>query len=139
VDPAGASDAGLSARDEEQIRELATRLFDAARAGDDAMLGEYIDAGVFVDLSNDRGDTLLMLAAYSGRLDAVKALLARGADANRPNDKGQTPLAGAVFKNEPDIVAALLAAGADPDAGTPSARATARMFGKEDMLSNTGG
>ncbi|MFI6983149.1 ankyrin repeat domain-containing protein [Embleya sp. NPDC050154] len=128
-----------SAQDEERIRELAGRLFEAARTGDAETLGGYVDAGLPVNLANDRGDTLLMLAAYHGHADAVRALLARGADPDRANDRGQTPLAGAVFKSERDVVAALVAAGADPDAGTPSAREAARMFGKEDMLSPTGG
>jgi ankyrin repeat protein len=57
---------------------------------------------------------------------------------NRPNDRGQTPLAGAVFKDEPDVVRVLLDAGADPDAGTPSARATAAMFGKLELLTHPG-
>ena len=50
------------------------------------------------------------------------------------NDRGQSPLAGAVFKAEPEVVAALLEHGADPDAGTPSARATAQIFGQEGLL-----
>jgi ankyrin repeat protein len=75
-----------------------------------------------------------MLAAYHGNAAAVRALLAHGADVNRINDRGQTPLAGAVFKGEREIVTALLAAGADPDAGQPSARAAAEMFGKADLL-----
>ena len=60
----------------------------------------YVDAGVPADLTNDRGDSLVMLAAYHGHADAVRALLARGAEADRVNDRGQTPLAGAVFKGE---------------------------------------
>ncbi|MYW00873.1 ankyrin repeat domain-containing protein [Streptomyces sp. SID3343] len=128
-----------SAQDEREIQELAGRLFEAARTGDADMLGTYVDAGLPVDLANDRGDTLLMLAAYHGHPAAVRALLDRGADPDRANDRGQTPLAGAVFKNERDVVTALMRAGADPDAGTPSAREAARMFGKEDMLSTTDG
>ncbi|WTX00333.1 ankyrin repeat domain-containing protein [Streptomycetaceae bacterium NBC_01309] len=121
------------------MQELATRVFTAARGGDAEMLASYVDAGLPVDLANDSGDTLLMLSAYHGHLAAVQVLLKRGADANRANDKGQTPLAGAVFKNEPEIARALLGAGADPNAGTPSAADTARMFGKEDMLSPPAG
>ncbi|MFE3203889.1 ankyrin repeat domain-containing protein [Embleya sp. NPDC055664] len=128
-----------SAADERAIEELAGRMFEAARVGDAETLGTYLDGGLPANLANDRGDTLVMLAAYHGHADAVRALLERGADPDRANDRGQTPLAGAVFKNEPEVAAALLAAGADPDAGTPSARETARMFGKEDMLSATGG
>ncbi|MFB7378759.1 ankyrin repeat domain-containing protein [Kitasatospora purpeofusca] len=113
---------------------LAGKLFDAARAGDSATLAAYVDAGAPADLTNDRGDTLLMLAAYHGHADAVTALLDRGADPNRANDRGQTPLAGAVFKGNDDVLDALLAGGADPAAGTPSAVDTARMFEKAALL-----
>jgi len=64
----------------------------------------------------------------------VTALLRRGADPDRLNDRGQSPLAGAIFKGEDEVVAALMAAGADPDAGAPTARATAQMFGRTDLL-----
>ncbi|WP_280492030.1 ankyrin repeat domain-containing protein [Nocardia asiatica] len=117
-----------------ELLELATKVFDFARRGDTASLAAYVDAGVPADLTNESGDTLLMLAAYHGHADAVAALLKRAADPDRANDKGQTPLAGAVFKGETEIVRQLLAAGADPDAGTPSARAAAVMFGKTDLL-----
>ncbi len=75
-----------------------------------------------------------MLAAYHGHADSVRALLTRGAEADRINDRGQTPLAGAVFKGEQEVIEVLLEAGADPAAGTPSAVDTARMFGKADLL-----
>lgn len=117
-----------------ELIELASRIFEMARAGDADALGAYLDAGVPANLTNDRGDTLLMLAAYHGHLDAVTVLLDRGADPDRANDRGQTPAAGAVFKGEDEILRKLLAAGADPDAGTPSARDSATMFGKTDLL-----
>jgi ankyrin repeat protein len=75
-----------------------------------------------------------MLAAYHGHADAVRALLARGGEADRVNDRGQTPLAGAVFKGEESVVRVLLDSGADPAAGTPNAIDTARMFGKTELL-----
>ncbi|MFC9440339.1 ankyrin repeat domain-containing protein [Nocardia sp. NPDC057030] len=117
-----------------EIVELATRVFGFARQGDAASLATYVDAGVSADLTNDSGDTLLMLATYHGHRDAVVALLDRDADPNRANDKGQTPLAGAVFKGEAEIARLLIESGADPDAGTPSARDAAVMFGKADLL-----
>ncbi|WP_039801732.1 ankyrin repeat domain-containing protein [Nocardia araoensis] len=117
-----------------ELLELAAKVFDFARRGDTARLAAYVDAGVPVDLTNDAGDTLLMLAAYHGHADAVAALLQRSADPNRANDKGQTPLAGAVFKGETEIVRQLAAAGADPDAGTPTARDAAVMFGQTELL-----
>ncbi|PSR67546.1 hypothetical protein C8258_13790 [Nocardia sp. MDA0666] len=114
--------------------ELATKVFELARTGEAATLAAYIDAGVPVNLTNDNGDTLLMLAAYHGHRAAVTALLERGAEPDRANDRGQTPAAGAVFKGEDDILKALLAAGADPDAGTPSARESATVFGRTELL-----
>ncbi|GAA0293540.1 ankyrin repeat domain-containing protein [Streptomyces polychromogenes] len=119
---------------DEDVIELATKIFDLARQGETSTLAAYLDAGVPANLTNDRGDTLVMLAAYHGHADAVTALLARGAEADRANDRGQTPLAGAVFKGEEAVIRALLAGGADPHAGTPSAVDTARMFNKADLL-----
>ena len=110
------------------VIELAGRVFDLARGGATDELTAYVDAGVPVNLTNDKGDTLLILAAYHGHPETVGALLARGADHSRANDRGQTALAAAVFKQSVDTVGALLAAGADPDAGGPSARATAAFF-----------
>lgn len=105
-----------------------------ARTGDTDSLASYLDAGVPVDLNNEAGDTLVMLAAYHGHAATVSLLVSKGADVNRPNDKGQTPLAGAVFKGEDDVVRALVDGGADPHGGHPSAIDAARMFGREDYL-----
>jgi ankyrin repeat protein len=116
-----------------ELMDLASRLFDAARDGDDAMLAAYVDAGVPVNLTNAGGDTMVMLAAYYGNESAVAALIARGADVNRPNERGQTPLAGAVFKNDSMIIELLLSADADPLAGAPSALETARYFEREGV------
>ncbi|MFZ0214393.1 MAG: ankyrin repeat domain-containing protein [Candidatus Dormiibacterota bacterium] len=116
------------------LSELATRLFGFARGGETATLAAYVDAGVPANLANDKGDTLLMLAAYHGHAETVAALLARGADPNRANDRGQLPIAGAVFKKEPAVVRALLAGGADPRAGRPSAVETARLFDDRQAL-----
>ncbi|MFJ8440973.1 ankyrin repeat domain-containing protein [Kitasatospora griseola] len=117
-----------------EVVALAGRLFDAARTGDTALLAAHLDAGVPADLTNDRGDTLLMLAAYHGHAATVTALLERGAEPDRANDRAQTPLAGAVFKGVTEVVDALLAHGADPHAGTPSALDAARLFGKSDLV-----
>lgn len=124
----------MSETPDPEVIELASKVFDLARTGDAEALAAYVDAGVPANLANDRGDTLVMLAAYHGHAAAVSALLERGADADRANDRGQTPLAGAVFKGEGDVIRALLAGGAHPEAGTPSAVDTARMFGKAELL-----
>lgn len=80
-EPAG--EAGPGPVDDEVI-ELAGRIFDLARAGDAERLAAYLDAGVPANLTNDKGDTLVMLAAYHGHTSAVEALLARGAARTAP-------------------------------------------------------
>ncbi|MFI5952405.1 ankyrin repeat domain-containing protein [Cryptosporangium sp. NPDC051539] len=119
---------------DEETLAFAHRMFDAAREGQSDVLARNIDAGLPVDLTNDKGDSLLLLAAYYDHPATVSALLSRGADANRVNDKGQTPLAAAVFRRSETSVRALLGAGADPLAGGPSALDTARFFGIPEML-----
>jgi ankyrin repeat protein len=117
-----------------EMLQFAAKVFNLARQGDAATLAAYVDAGVPANLCNDKGDTLVMLAAYHGHPGAVSMLLERGADPDRPNDRGQTPLAGAVFKGERAVIEALLDGGADPAAGIPSAVETARMFGLDDLV-----
>jgi uncharacterized protein len=117
-----------------EMLQFAAKVFNLARQGDTDTLTAYVDAGVPANLCNDKGDTLVMLAAYHGHPQTVAALLERGADPDRPNDRGQSPLAGAVFKGERAVIEALLVGGADPTAGIPSAVETARMFGPDDLV-----
>ena len=113
---------------------LAHTLFQAAREGDTALLRAYLDAGAPATLTNAAGDSLLMLAAYHGHAETVQVILAYGAEPGTANIRGQTPLAGAAFKGYTDVARVLLDAGADPDAGSPSARAAARMFARQEIL-----
>ncbi|KAJ0117423.1 hypothetical protein J7T55_003837 [Diaporthe amygdali] len=130
-DNAGPSPAANSSLPPEAI-ELATRMYNAARQGDKDLLTQAISAGLPPNLTNDKGDTLLMLAAYHGHADLVKFLIQHGADPNRLNDRLQSPLAGAVFKKEDDVIEALIDGGADPDHGTPSALECVAMFKQDD-------
>ncbi|KAJ0103948.1 ankyrin-like protein [Diaporthe amygdali] len=115
----------------EAIR-LAAQMYNAAREGNKKVLEEAIESGLPANLTNEKGDTLLMLAAYYGHADVVKFLIQNGADPNRLNDKRQSPLAGAVFKKLDDVAQVLLDGGADPDYGTPSALQCIVMFKQED-------
>jgi uncharacterized protein len=114
---------------DEQVRALLLEAFESARNGDTARLAALLDLGVTVDLTNDRGDTLLILSAYHRQPGAVALLLERGADVDRVNDNGQTALGAAAFRQDVDVVKALLGAGADPDIGARSARAVTQFFG----------
>ncbi|RZS81686.1 ankyrin repeat domain-containing protein [Pigmentiphaga kullae] len=116
------------------VLALASKLFDLAREGETETLAAYLAAGAPADLTNQKGDSLIMLAAYHGHAATVRALLEHGGDPNRVNDRGQSPLAGAVFKGEEEVVRALLDGGANPDLGSPSARETAKMFGRAELF-----
>ena len=111
-----------------EVIEFATRMYNAARSGSLATFQQALPAGLPANMTNDKGDSLLMLAAYHGRYDVSKLLLEHGADPNVLNDKGQSPLAGVVFKKEEDIVELLLKWGANPDVGTPSAADALKIF-----------
>ena len=107
--------------------------FELARAGHTADLVMRLDKGVPVNLTNDKGDTLLTLAAYHDHVDTVQALLGRGADHSCANDRGQTALGAAVFRRSHDGVRALLEGGADPAVGSPSALEVAAFFELPEM------
>ncbi|WP_019193262.1 ankyrin repeat domain-containing protein [Corynebacterium timonense] len=114
------------------VQEFATKLFNLARTGGMSLL-EYVDHGVAVDMANQDGNTLLMLAAYAGHEELVRGLVERGANVDKLNGHGLSPLSGVIFKKEDAIVELLLEAGADPRAGSPDAIATARTFGRDDL------
>ncbi len=117
-----------------EVLDFAHRMFDLAREGEHGELAAYLDAGLPVNLTTGKGDTLLILAAYHAHPETVRALLDRGADTSRVNDRGQTALGAAVFRRNAHAVRALLAAGADPHAGSPSAVELARFFELPEML-----
>ncbi|KAI0005592.1 ankyrin [Xylariaceae sp. FL0662B] len=112
--------------------EFAGRIYDAARSGQTDVFEQALPAGLPANMTNEKGDTLLMLAAYHGHADLVKLLMQHGADPNRVNDRGQSPLAGAIFKKEDAVIEVLLEGGADPEHGAPSALECLAMFKQED-------
>ena len=118
---------------DEETLAFAHRMFELARDGGTEHLAANVDAGLPVNLTNDKGDTLLILAAYHGHPETVAALLARGADPGRVNDRGQTALGAATFRRTRESVVALLAVGADPTAGGQSALAVAQFFDLPEM------
>ncbi|MEU8247210.1 ankyrin repeat domain-containing protein [Nonomuraea sp. NPDC048916] len=118
----------------EQTERVVAIAMDLAREGNTGQLAEFVDHGLPVDVADPNANTLLMLAAYHGHAETVRALLDRGANPDLRNARDQTPIAGAMFKGADEVVAVLREAGADLDAGTPSARAAAAMFGREHLL-----
>ncbi|MET8471926.1 ankyrin repeat domain-containing protein [Streptomyces sp. NPDC006422] len=118
----------------EQTERVVALALDLAREGRTAELVEFVEHGLPVDVTDAQSNSPLMLAAYHGHADTVRALLRLGADPDLRNARDQSPVAGALFKGEEDVVAVLVEAGADLDAGTPTARAAAAMFGRAHLL-----
>ena len=124
-----------SSSPDDETLAFAARVFDLARHGDTAELGALLDGGLPPNLRNDKGDSLLMLAAYNGNEPAVHVLLEHGADPDALNDNGQTPLAGVAFKGETAIARLLLEHGAKADGigGDRTPLMVAAMFDKVEI------
>ena len=120
---------------DDETLAFAARVFDLARRGDAAELGALLAAGLPATLRNDKGDSLVMLAAYNGNAPAVRVLLEHGADPDVLNDNGQCPLAGVAFKGETEIARLLLEHGAKADGigGDRTPLMVAAMFDKVDI------
>ena len=122
---------------DDETLAFAGRVFQYARMGHAEELAELFGQGLPANLRNDKGDSLLMLAAYNGQADATRVILEAGGDPDLANDRGQTPLAGAAFKNDLDIARLLLRHGAPVDGtgtGTRTALMTAAMFDRTEMV-----
>src|SRR5207244_6655205 len=91
-----------------------TPLLVASRNGDAAMVDALLGGGADPNNATANGTTALMLAAAAGRNDAVKVLLAKGANVNaKENVKGETPLTFAAAYGRADVVRELTAHKAD--------------------------
>ena len=87
-------------------------LFAAADRGDLAALGHALDAGARVDARDDYQRTPLHVAAYAGRIDAMRALVAAGADPNAlERDRYDIVTIAAVADDVSTLVAALALGG----------------------------
>jgi uncharacterized protein len=117
---------------DDETLAFAHRMFDLARNGDPGLLAQ-VDAGLPVNLTDAKGNTLLLLSVYHGHEALASGLVARGADPARVNDRGQTALVAAAFRGLAGVSRTLLAAGADPRAGIPSAVETARFFDQTEV------
>jgi ankyrin repeat protein len=80
------------------------------------MVDTLLKAGAKLTSTHPDGETPLMAASRSGRIDAVRLLLEAGADVNaRDTYQRQTALMWAAAEGHTAVVQALLAAGADPN------------------------
>ena len=114
---------------------------EAALAGDLKRVKELVerDARQANDTSSPDGFPPLAMAAYLGRGEIVKYLLAKGADLNfAAPGLGFSALTGAVDNNRPEVVKILLEAGADPnyryEDGAASVMTTAAAVGNPTIM-----
>lgn len=128
----------LSESEEKRYAELQLLALDAARTGDSALLATMLEAGMSVNLSDGRGNSLLMLSAYHGHEDTARMILRFGPELDRRNDHGQTPLGGVAFKGNLALVKLLVEAGAGINADNGGGKTPlmfAAMFGHRDIVS----
>lgn len=124
----------LASLDEEQRAAFIDGLFNLSRNGHVDELREMIESGVPLDVTNARGDSLLIVAAYAQQPAIVDLLLGLGARTDVVNAMGQTAISCAVFRNDKEILEKLLATGADPNLGAHPALAIAQQFGISEMI-----
>ena len=93
-----------------------TPLQNAVIAADETKILALLGENCEVDVQDDNGWTALHFAAQEGKVGIVRALLARGANANVQNSHGNSSLWVAVMNASDDlsVIKALLDAGADP-------------------------
>ena len=96
---------------------VAAALTRAAVAGNTNELARLLAAQpeLLQSTNNGFGSTPLHFAAYNRRADAVRFLLAQGADGNFQNRTGTTPLHDAIGGGSAECVELLLRAGANPN------------------------
>jgi ankyrin repeat protein len=69
------------------------------------------DNHVDVNSASPEGETALILAIQHDRVEAVRALLAHGANPNTPDARGLTPIRAARVRNNYNVLQALQKAG----------------------------
>lgn len=125
-----------------KMEEFVKMSFDFARNNEAQNLKIMLENGLNPNLSNHKGDTLLMLASYHNAYECARLLLDFGASVDKPNDRGHTPLAGVCFKGYVKIAKLLLESGASPNGiENPKSKGailspinTAIMFGRKEIL-----
>jgi ankyrin repeat protein len=111
-------------------------LFDLARSGDLVGLSKNISTEN-INLKNEKGHSVLMLAAYNGHAQLVKFLLSYGADPNSVDLSSNSILMGVAFKGHIEILKDLIDAGADihfKNHKNQNAIDYASMFGRVDAV-----
>jgi ankyrin repeat protein len=99
-----------------KVMDRISNFLTAADNGDTAKVMEGLNQGIDVNVTDEHGQTALMLAADQGHIDTVNFLLQYRASLDLQNKLGGTALMLACFNGHLEIVTELLKAGADVNA-----------------------
>jgi len=94
-------------------KELDSQLFEAAENGDTKKAKELLDKGADINATNNRGATVLMIAAGRDVIEITKMLIERGADVNAKTKDGSTALMSAAHNDRYEQAKLLIERGAD--------------------------
>ena len=92
-----------------------TTIHEAADAGDQRAVEQFLRSGVSVHALSDYGAPALQYAAARGHLEIARLLVKAGADVNYLIKDGGTPLMGAAALLKPHMIEFLIANGAQPN------------------------
>ena len=109
-------------------------LWQIAKLGDVSQLELALTRGADVNASNNLGLTPLMMAAYHGQTDMVKALVKHGADINAVDNGGLTAAMLAEDSDHAEIVRTLVASGVKRSPAAPQSKASAVRFAKSESV-----
>ena len=91
-----------------------SNFFDAIRKGDIETITKLIDTHIeLLEITDNRGSTPLILAAYYNQLKLVDFFLKKKVQVDKQDSSGNTALMGVCFKGFKEIVISLIKAGAN--------------------------
>ena len=117
--------------------DITNALFSASRQGNVPVLKEVFEIINDVNVTDERGYTPLIIAAYNNQPEAVQALLDAGAAIDAKDHSGNTALMGACFKGYTDVATLLIDKGANLNAqhgNGGTALMFAAMFGRNEIV-----
>ncbi|MEC7583869.1 MAG: CotH kinase family protein [Planctomycetota bacterium] len=91
-------------------------LAEAAKAGDNEAVGDFLEAGTSPNKADKDGTSPLSWASMAGHEETVALLIDKGADVDQTNGDGSTSLHGAAFLGNTKVVELLLKSEADVNA-----------------------
>jgi hypothetical protein len=110
--------------------QIGNGLMIGAWEGNIALMALFLSRGVDVNAVNALGETALLHASWKGHLEAVRWLVAQGAQIN-PSGKAWSALHYAAFAGHGQVLEYLLQQGASPDARSPNGSTPLMMAARE--------